>query len=157
HVNTAGVHIPLYMVSQGVLGGTYGTGLPGAPDAGVVNPPSVGWGLNADYPNQEGSFFGNLFILGGHGYDSTSVAAFYCDGKAYDVATVPGRIGANQVGAPYKNPYIAGPYASGVTGYCSDVCTAMDYPYGDSGYKACSGWNNVVTTYRQPAAGGTVA
>jgi hypothetical protein len=33
----------------------------------------------------------------------------------------------------------------------------MDYPYGDSGYKACGGWNNVVTTYRQAATGGTVA
>jgi hypothetical protein len=117
----------------------------------------VGWSLSGDYPNQEGSFFGNIFILGAHGYDSTSVAAFYCDGKAYDVATVPGRIGANQVGAPYKNPYLAGPYATGATGYCADNCTAADYPYADSGYKACSGWNSVVTTYRQPATGGTVA
>ena len=90
HVNTAGIHVPLYVVSQGLLGAPQG------------QPTSAGWGLSADYPNQEGSFFGNLFILGGHGYDSTSVAAFYCDGKAYDVATVPGRIGANQVGAPTR-------------------------------------------------------
>jgi hypothetical protein len=135
HVNTAGIHVPLFVVSQA---------------------PSVGWSLSADYPNKEGSFFGNLFTLGAHGYDSTSVAAFYCDGKAYDIATVPGRIGANQVGAPYKNPYLAGPYASGATGYCSDTCTPADYPNSGAGYKACSGWNNIVTTYRQAATGGKI-
>jgi len=135
HVNTSGIHVPLFVVSQA---------------------PSVGWGLSADYPNQEGSFFGNIFVLGAHGVDATSVAAFYCDGKAYDVATVPGRIGATQVNAPYKNPYVAGPYAAGSTGYCSDVCTPADYPNAGSGYKACSGWNNVVTTYRQAATGGNI-
>ena len=84
------------------------------------------------------------------------MAAFYCNGKAYDVDTVPGRIGANQVGAPYKNPYLTGPYGTGTTGYCSDACTAADYPYATSGYKACSGWNNVVTTYRKAATGGSI-
>src|SRR5581483_10370546 len=126
HVSTAGIHVPLYVVSAGLAGG---------PSASTA---AIGWSLSADYPNQEGSFFGNLFVLGAHGYDATSVAAFYCDGKAYDVATVPGRIGATQVGAPYKNPYLAGPYATGTTGYCSDKCTPADYPYSDSGYKACS-------------------
>jgi hypothetical protein len=133
HVNTTGIHVPLFIVSQNS---------------------SVGWDLSPDYPNQEGSFFGNIFTLGAHGGDPTKVAAYYCNGKAYDVATVPGRIGANQVNAPYKNPYIAGPYATGTTGYCSDICTAADYPNATAGYKACSGWNNVVTTYRQAAATG---
>src|SRR5260370_22269005 len=46
HVNTAGVHIPLWVVSED---------------------PSVGWGLNSLYPNQAGSVFGNIFVKGAHG------------------------------------------------------------------------------------------
>jgi hypothetical protein len=37
-----------------------------------------------------------------------------------------------------------------------DACTPSDYPNTMSGYKACGGWNNVVTTYRQAAQGGTI-
>jgi len=40
HVNTAGVHIPINVVGQ---------------NAGL------GWGQEPDYPNQEGTFFGNIF------------------------------------------------------------------------------------------------
>jgi hypothetical protein len=130
HVNTSGNHVPLFVVSQNS---------------------SIGWELNADYPNQEGSFFGNVFTLGAHGGDSNTVQAFYCNGKAYDIATVPGRIGTYQTNAPYKNPYIAGPYGTTTGGYCSDTCTASD-GNPDAGFKACSGWNNVVTTYRKAAA-----
>jgi hypothetical protein len=57
HVNTSGTHVPLFVVSEAK---------------------GIGWDLSADYPNQEGSFFGNLFVLGAHGVDATSVAAFYC-------------------------------------------------------------------------------
>src|SRR4029078_755186 len=52
HVNTSGNHVPLFVVSQNS---------------------SVGWELSADYPNQEGSFFGNLFVLGAHGGDANTV------------------------------------------------------------------------------------
>jgi hypothetical protein len=128
HINTAGVHIPLWIVAQS---------------------PSVGWALDPSYPNQEGSFFGNIFVPGAHGSDPSKVPAYYCNGKAFNVDVVPGRIGANQVGAPYLNPFIAGPYATSKTGYCSDFCAGSDTPHMGSGYKACGGWNNVVTVYRQ--------
>jgi len=134
HINTAGVHVPLWIV------------------AGNAN---VGWGLDPGYPNQEGSFFANIFITGAHGYaPSANVAALYCNGNSYDKDTVPGRIGANQTGAPYTDPYVlGGAYQnySGATGtsFCSDYCTPADNPNAGAGYKACSGWNNVVTTYRQ--------
>ena len=142
HINTAGVHVPLWVVAQ---------------------PTNVGWNLDPEYPNQEGSFFGNIFLTGAHGYDSTKVAAFYCNGNAYDTATVPGRIGADQVGAPYTDPFLTGgwyaPYSNTGTvgsGACTDYCTAADYPNNAAGFKACSGWNNIVTTYRKAATGGTI-
>lgn len=122
HINTAGVHIPLWVVSQ---------------DA------SVGWGLSSLYPNQEGSFFGNIFVTGAHGTDPNKVAAYYCNGKSYNVDTVPGRIGAYQVGAPYVDPF------GGGNGYCKDYCTAADNPNAGSGFKACNGWNHVMTVWRQ--------
>jgi hypothetical protein len=128
HVNTAGAHIPLWVVAQN---------------------PNVGWGLDESYPNQEGTFFGNIFTLGAHGTDATKVPAYYCHGSAWDTAVVPGRIGANQTNAPYTNAFSSG------TGYCKDYCTAADYPNAQSGFKACNGWNNVITTYRQ--AGGSTA
>src|SRR5436190_13246625 len=113
HVNTAGIHVPLWV---------------------VADVPNVGWGLDPNYPNQEGSFFGNIFMTGAHGYDSTKVAAFYCYGRAYDVNTVPGRIGADQIGAPYTDPFLTGgwyaPYSNtGIvgSGACTDYCTAADY------------------------------
>ena len=134
-VNTAGSHIPLWIVAEN---------------------PAVGWALNPDYPNQEGSFFGNIFVKGAHGTDQSKVAAYYCNGVAYNVDTVPGRIGANQVNAPYTDPYVNGPYGADTTGFCAPNCAASDYPYQESGYKACSGWNNVITTYRRAATDGTI-
>jgi hypothetical protein len=121
HINTAGVHIPLWVVAQD---------------------PSVGWSLSPAYPNQEGSFFGNIFLPGAHGVPSNQMAAYYCDGIAYNKDVVPGRIGANQVGAPYTDPFTK-------TGYCTDGCTAADKPYASSGFKACNGWNHVMTVWRQ--------
>ena len=40
HVNTSGAHIPLWLVSPNT---------------------AVGWGLNPLYPNEEATFFGNIF------------------------------------------------------------------------------------------------
>jgi hypothetical protein len=143
HINTAGVHIPLWIVAQH---------------------PAVGWGLDPGYPNQEGSFFGNIFVTGAHGYavnNVPQVAAFYCNGVAYDKGVVPGRIGSGQTNAPYTDPFLpGGPYTYSVnnpgTGYCIENCTAADNPNAMAGYKACGGWNNVVTVYRQAATGGTI-
>jgi len=131
HINTAAMHVPLWIVAA---------------------PSSVGWELSPDYPNQEATFFGNIFVTGAHGGDSSKVQAFYCNGRAYNVDTVAGRIGANQNGAPYTDPFLA----NGKGGYCADSCAPSDTPYPDSGFKACNGWNYTVTTYRQAATGGTI-
>jgi hypothetical protein len=56
---------------------------------------------------------------------------------------VPGRLGDNsRNGEPYTNPFGSG-------ALCRDRCAAADYPYGSDGYKACNGWNHVVTVWRQ--------
>jgi hypothetical protein len=83
HVNTSGVHIPLWLVSANA---------------------AIGWGLNAQYPNREGTFFGNIFRPNS---SSGLVDAFYCNGPGFSTDTVPGRLGAAQVGAPYTNPYLS--------------------------------------------------
>ncbi len=95
--------------------------------------PALGWGQNSSYPYQEGSFFGNIF--------TSPPTANYCNGKDFDKGLVAGRIGAT-AGSPYVNPF-----ASGTT-YCKDHCTAQDQPNQDDGYKACNGWNHVVTVWR---------
>jgi hypothetical protein len=82
HVNTSGVHIPLWLVSPA---------------------PAIGWGTNPQYPNREGTFFGNIFTPNA---GSGAVDAFYCDGPGFSKDTVPGRLGATQVDAPYTDPYM---------------------------------------------------
>jgi hypothetical protein len=77
HVNTSGVHIPIWLDSEG----------------------AIGWGQNISFPYQEGSFWGNVFI-------SPPVARF-CSGPDLDSATVPGRLGANSNAPytnPFGNP-----------------------------------------------------
>jgi hypothetical protein len=83
HVNTAGVHIPLWL------------------DAAT---PSVGWGRSPTYSHQEGSFFGNVFV--------SPPKAYYCNGKDFAVGVVPGRLGATQTGAPYSNPFPGSGYCA---------------------------------------------
>jgi hypothetical protein len=98
--------------------------------------PVVGFGQNPAYPHQEGSFFGNLFL--------DTPQAFYCAGRDYRVNPVNGRIGSNLVDPTYTDRY-------GVGGACAGPgrCTAADGSFARDGYKACSGWNNVVTVWRQ--------
>src|SRR4029077_1947737 len=43
HINTAGVHVPLWMDSESS---------------------KVGWGVSTNYPKQEGTFFGNILTTG---------------------------------------------------------------------------------------------
>ena len=62
------------------------------------------------------------------------------------VANAPGAWG-NGSDDPMYNSYIY-PFGGG-NGYCKDSCTAADYPYASSGFKACAGWNNVMTVWRQ--------
>jgi hypothetical protein len=90
HINTAGVHIPLWI------------------DSPLT---AIGWGLNPQYPNREGTFFGNIFTPNSAG----NIEAFYCNGMGWNKDVVPGRLGANQQGAPYTNPYLS---AANPNGYC---------------------------------------
>jgi hypothetical protein len=63
-------------------------------------------------------------------------------GRNFDVNTVPGRIGYDNSTKPYVDPW-------GYNTYCDTYCTAADYPYASSGYKACAGYNSVFTVWRQ--------
>jgi hypothetical protein len=120
HVNTAGVHIPLWLVS---------------PSA------AIGWGQNSQYPNQEGTYFGNLFAPNP---STGSIDAFYCNGPSFTKSLVPGRLGANQTGSPYTNPF--GPGAA-----CAGHCIAPDAPSQNDGYQSCLTYNTPVTVWRQNA------
>jgi hypothetical protein len=126
HVNTAGVHIPINVVGQNI---------------------GIGWGQEPDYPNQEGTFFGNIFELNAVGLPD----AYYCNGPGFDKDVVAGRVGANQPGAPYRNLF--------ASGYCHlNGCVPSDAKTGEvpDGYKACgmgegpmSAWNETITVWRQ--------
>ena len=106
HVNTSGVHIPIWLDSEG----------------------AIGWGTSTDYPYQEGSFFGNVFV--------SPPVAQYCNGKDFDSAAVPGRLGAN-ANAPYTNPF-------GGNSLCSAHCTA----HSTDGFTQCGNYTHVVTVWR---------
>ena len=109
HVNTSGQHISFWM------------------DSDIA---SIGWGQSTDYPYQEGSFFGNIFI--------DYPKAYYCNGRDLDLGTVPGRLGTTQSGSPYVNPFY---YSQAL---CAGNCTAANA----DGYKLCSTFKHVVTVYR---------
>jgi hypothetical protein len=115
HINTAGIHVPLWIVAD------------------PSYQPQIGWGLSASYPAQEGSFFGNIFV--------SPPVMYYCNGRNYNVDVVPGRVGSGNTNAPYVDPW-------GYNTYCDKYCTASDYPNTTSGYKACAGYNAVITVWR---------
>ena len=129
HVNTAGVHIPIWIVGQN-------TGL--------------GWGQSATFPNQEGTFFGNIFTTN----EAAHTDAYYCEGPGFDKSVVDGRIGSAQTGAPYRDMF--------ASGYCNyNGCVASDTTTNGvaDGYKACvmgdgamTAWNQLVTVWRQNVA-----
>jgi len=117
HVNTTGQHISLWMDS--------------------VNP-ALGWGRSANFPYQEGSFFGNIF--------HNPPVAYYCNGADYDYGVVPGRLGANQTNAPYKNP-------NGSSALCTSLCSPTGGAANNDGFGTCFGaggvqYHRIVTVYR---------
>jgi len=75
---------------------------------------------------------------------------YYCDGKDFATGVVQGRIGANGTTGPYTG-----------RGYCRNACTPQDIPNQNDGYKACQGFNHVVTVWRNvdtsTATAGTAA
>jgi hypothetical protein len=127
HVNTSGLHIPLWIVAEDT---------------------AVGWGQDPEFPNQEASFFGNVFMRGAHGTDPTKVPMYYCTGAKWNVSPPTGRIGSSQTNPPYVDPW-------GTNASCLNRCAAADYPHGGDGYKACNGWNSVVTVWRAPSTAST--
>ena len=82
---------------------------------------------------------------GAHGTDPNKAPMYYCTGAKYNVSPPEGRVGGTQTNPPYVNPFGA-TYAS-----CAGQtrCSAADYPYQADGFKACNGWNRVVTVWRQ--------
>jgi hypothetical protein len=119
-INTAGVHIPLWLVSPAA---------------------SLGWGRSTYFPNQEGTFFGNIF---NPNPATGKIDAFYCNGPGFLQSVVPGRLGASQPGAPYTNPF-------GTNAMCAGNCTAAASPNQNDGYKSCKGYNTPITVWREPA------
>jgi len=125
HVNTAGIHVPIWLVGQNSY---------------------LGWGQSTDYPNQEGTFFGNIFQVNTAGHTD----AYYCEGPGFNKTVVDGRLGSTQVGAPYRDMF--------ASGYCNiNGCTPSDAKTNtvSDGYKACamgdgamSAWNTMVTVWR---------
>jgi hypothetical protein len=117
-VNTTGVHVPLWLTSP---------------------MPEIGWGQNASYPDMEGAFFGNIFVVDSSG----KVPAYFCEGETH-LGLVPGRIGADQTDSPYQNPW-------GDGGLCSNHCSTSGVPRDDGqtdGFSSCKGYAHVITVWR---------
>jgi len=142
-VNTAGIHIPLWL------------------DAA---PQAIGWGLSPSFPYQEGTFFGNIIETGnlsGMGKPSvTAPAAYYCDGDGFAAGSggeVAGRLGVGQtVAAPYLNPFgdavlcknSSGAIQQWSAGKYNNDGTTKD-PDGYSTLNASGApWNNAITVWR---------
>jgi hypothetical protein len=125
HVNTAGVHVPLWLVSPN---------------------PAVGWGLDSTYPNQEATFFGNIFTMNAHGVGTNVLPMYYCAGPQVKTSPPTGRLGSAQVSPPYVDVF-GTQYATCTSG--GVAATPADYPYSADGFKAVNGWNNPVTVWRQ--------
>jgi len=121
-INTAGMHVPLWMV-------------------GATSP--IGWGYDPNYPAQEGAYFGNVMQTGGDG----KLHAYYCNGRDYTRGIVPGRIGANDASAVYTNPFgkdaLCDNYCTKHTTTRSDGTTIVD------GYTSCNGIANPITVWRK--------
>jgi hypothetical protein len=116
HINTTGTSLPIWVVAD------------------PVKQPQIGWTRSSTYPNQEGSFFGNIF--------TSPPRAYYCGGRNIAGAQVAGRIGAGSSSGPYTNPW-------GADAECDDHCTKSDSPYNQSGYKVCNGNDAVLTVWRK--------
>jgi hypothetical protein len=148
HVNTAGVHVPLWLDSL---------------DS------AIGWGIDrTNYPMQEGTFFGDIIDTGPLTTISkpgvTAPVAYFCDGAGYPSGAsgiVAGRLGAYQSGAPYMNPFstslcqntsAVGHYSYGITGSCPSGSNANPSTGCPDGYQALytSGgtWQHGITVWR---------
>jgi hypothetical protein len=122
HVNTQGQNVPIWAVAQ---------------HAGV------GWGQDPDFVNLEGTYFGNVFVMGAHGTDPAKTPQLYCNGPQWNVSPPAGRMGSSSP-PPFVNPF-------GTNVACAQRCTPADYPNTTDGYKACNGWNYTLSVWRRSA------
>jgi Ricin-type beta-trefoil lectin domain-like len=142
HVNTAGIHIPLWLDSEN---------------------PAIGWGVSPSFPFQEGTFFGNIIDTGpliDTGKPSvTGPAGYYCEGDGFaggSTGEVAGRLGSNQVNSPYSNPFGDGVLCKNSAGVVGQWSAGMYDNKGNlkdpDGYKALNTknatWNNAITVWR---------
>jgi len=88
HLNVAGIHVPIWL------------------DSPVS---AIGRGTSSSFPNEEGTFFGNIFITNSSG----RVPAYYCEGGGFARGIVPGRLGATTSAAGiFTNPIGSGALGS---------------------------------------------
>ena len=122
HVNTTGVHIPLWLTSP-------------------MTP--IGWGQSSFYPTQEGTFFGQIMLTN----TAYNLDAYYCNGPSVASDVVPGRLGSttNSTSAPYANAYPTDGGLCNKSGHCVMQST------GD-GAISCMGnsinWTRPITVWR---------
>lgn len=121
-INTAGMHVPLWMVGATT---------------------QIGWGYDPNYPAQEGAYFGNVMKTGSNG----ALGAYYCNGRDYQKGIVPGRLGADDSSSFYKNPFgkdaLCDNYCTKHTTTKSDGTSVVD------GYTSCNGIANPITIWRK--------
>jgi hypothetical protein len=112
HLNVAGVHVPIWL------------------DSPVS---AIGRGTSSSYPNEEGTFFGNIFIT-----SNGTVPAYYCEGGGFARGIVPGRLGATTSAAGlFTNPFGSG-------ALCSAHCSGAS----GGGYSSCKGYTRPITVWR---------
>jgi hypothetical protein len=113
HLNVAGIHVPIWL------------------DSPVS---AIGFGSSSSYPNEEGTFFGNIFTT-----SNGRVPAYYCEGSGFARGIVPGRLGATTSAAGiFSNPFGSG-------ALCSAHCSRGS---GSGGYSSCNGYTRPITVWR---------
>ena len=124
HINTAGIHVPLWIVSS-APGGRLGPGS-GVPEPGGELLRQRVRARRARHRPDQGA---DVLL---HGREVQR-----------QPARGPHRLDADE---PALRQSVRQHHAS-----CSGAsrCAAADYPYQADGFKACNGWNNVVTVWRQ--------
>ncbi len=116
HLNVAGVHVPIWL------------------DSPIS---AIGFGSSSSYPNEEGTFFGNLFIT-----SNGKIPAYYCEGNGFARGIVPGRLGATTSAAGiFTNPFGSG-------ALCSAHCSAASGSSKGQGYSSCNGYSRPITVWR---------
>jgi hypothetical protein len=113
HINVAGIHVPIWL------------------DSPVS---AIGFGSSSSFPNEEGTFFGNIFTT-----SNGRVSAYYCEGSGFAKGIVPGRLGATTSAAGiFTNPFGSG-------ALCSAHCSRGS---GSGGYSSCNGYTRPITVWR---------